>query len=64
MTSEEFADLQPGDKVQNYGSGQVFTVIDVHDGRPIAVMTTAVNHPNEWKLVGKNYWVQRDSKHE
>lgn len=66
MTEQEFADLKPGDTVQNYGSGQGYTVIDVRDGPAgrcaIAVRTVEISHLDEWKVTGKHYWTQREGR--
>ena len=57
MDTREYFHLQPGDVIQNLGSGSTYIVVEGYRpgiGNPvIAVRTITVSNIDEWKLVRK-----------
>ena len=68
MDTREYFHLQPGDVIQNLGSGSAYIVLEVH--KPgvtisiVAVRTVIVDNPDEWKLVRKGLPIAKDEPRE
>jgi hypothetical protein len=58
MDKDELNKLNPGDIVQNLGSGNTYVIIEVisiaYCSIPIAIRAVTITNPSEWKKVNKN----------
>lgn len=54
MTTEELANLQPGDIIRHGGCPDAMVVTASYGGRATAVRSVDVTNASEWKLVRKH----------
>ena len=53
MNEKNWYTLNPGDIVQNLGSGKAYMIIDYRNGEYMLLDVVFASNPSEWELVKK-----------